>query len=125
VTISRNEHRVPADRGAVTPSEIIEALGARDLLDHLDVVCRTRKVTREEVCSRMRTKTIAAARHELWWRLRNDPDLELSYDEIGRLFDRNHTSVLHGVRAHKRRMAAAASPRMARARGPVFWRAVG
>lgn len=69
----------------------------------------------------MRTKTIAAARHELWWRLRTDPELELSYDEIGRLFDRNHTSVLHGVRAHQRRAAAAARP--ARARGSPVWRA--
>jgi chromosomal replication initiation ATPase DnaA len=121
--ISSNERRAPADRCAVTPSEIIEALDARGLIDHLDVVCRTKKVTREEVCSRVRTKTIAAARHELWWRLRTAPELELSYDEIGRLFDRNHTSVLHGVRAHQRREAAAS--RAGRAGASLAWRMAG
>lgn len=81
---------------------IIEALVARDLIGLVDHVCRARGVTREDVCGRGRTKGVALARHELWWHLRHHPDLKLSYEEIGRLFERHHSTVLDGVRAHDR-----------------------
>lgn len=81
---------------------VLDALRARDLLGLVDDVCRARRVTREEVCSRARTKAIALARHELWWRLRNHAELHFSYEELGRLFARHHSTVLHGIRAHER-----------------------
>lgn len=83
-------------------STIVDALGTRDLLGLLDLVCRSRRVTRDEVCGRRRTQAIASARHELWWHLRNQAGLGLSYHEIGRLFDRHHSTVLNGVRAFQR-----------------------
>ncbi len=76
-------------------STVLEALIARDLLELLDAVCRARGVTREELCGRTRTKNIALARRELWWRLRRHPGM--SYDEIGRLFERNRTTIMGGI----------------------------
>jgi chromosomal replication initiation ATPase DnaA len=66
---------------------VINALSERNLIAHLDDVCRAHHVTRIEVCSPARSRSIVAARHELWWRLRQ---LKLSYVEIARLFERNH-----------------------------------
>ena len=82
---------------------ILEALRERDLLELLDRVCQARGVTREEVCGRCRTKNVARARHELWWELRRHPGM--SYGEIARLFDRNHSTVMTGVRAVERARA--------------------
>ncbi len=79
---------------------IVNALVERDLVDLLDRVCAGRGVTRDEVCGRGRTRTVALARHELWWHLRAARDF--SYEEIGRLFERNHSTVLHGIRAYRR-----------------------
>lgn len=85
-------------------TNVIENLLLRDLLDLVDEVCRHRRVTRDDLCGRARTKAIAAARNEVWWRLRHHPDLALSLNEIGRLFGRHHASVIHGIRAHQRRL---------------------
>ena len=84
----------------IPPTTILEALTSRDLLELLDAVCRARGVTREELCGRGRTKNVALARQELWWHLRRHPGM--SYDEIGRLFDRNRTTIMGGVRAYLR-----------------------
>jgi chromosomal replication initiation ATPase DnaA len=84
---------------------VLESLDLRDLVDLLDEVCRRRAVTRDEVCGRARTRAVAHARHELWWRLRHHPEISFSFEEIGRLFQRNHATVIHGVRAHQRRPA--------------------
>ncbi len=94
-----------------SPTVILEALQVRDLVQYLDVICQRHHVTREEVCGRGRTRVVALARHELWWELRHHGTLAFSYEEIGRLFGRNHTTVLHGVRAFqkaRRRLASCA-----------------
>lgn len=62
-------------------------------------------MTRAEVCGRGRTRKVSAARQELWWRLRHDEAMTFSYVEIGRLFERNHTTVMLGVRAWEERWA--------------------
>jgi len=84
---------------------VFDSLSLRDLIELLDEVCRHRAVTRDEVCGRTRTKAVACARHELWWRLRHHPETSFSFEEIGRIFLRHHATVLHGVRAHQRRLA--------------------
>jgi len=81
-------------------SAILDALVERDLVELLDAVCVGRGVTRDEVCGRVRTKTVARARQELWWKLRSGR--AFSYEEIGRLFRRNHSTVLHGIRAYRK-----------------------
>ncbi len=84
---------------------VLAALTERDLVEVLDQVCRIHHVTRAEICGRSRSRTVSFARHDLWWRLRNHATLSFSYIELGRLFDRNHTTVLHGVRAWERAIA--------------------
>lgn len=49
---------------------------------------------------------IVAARQEAMWRVKMErPDMSLPM--IGRLFKRDHTTVLHGIRVHEKRMEAA------------------
>ena len=86
-------------------ASIVEALATRDLLNVVDDVGRARHVTRDEICGGVRTKAIVAARHEVWWRLRHHPELSFSYQEIARLFGRDHTTVLSAVRAYDRSAA--------------------
>jgi chromosomal replication initiation ATPase DnaA len=83
---------------------IIDALRVRDLLDFVDEVCRRRGVTREELCGRGRTQAVVRARQELWWQLRQHPERHYSLCEIGRLFGRDHSTVLHGIDAYRRRL---------------------
>jgi len=85
-----------------TPA-VIEALGARGLLDLVAGVCRTHGVTLDEVCGRARTRAASCARHEAWWQIRHHPELHYSLADIGRLFQRDHTTVRHGVEAHQAR----------------------
>lgn len=78
-------------------------LHARNLTALLHEVCEHRGVLPHEVCGHSRTLGVCRARHELWWRIRNDSARHYSYAEIARLFRRDHTTVLHGVQAHRRR----------------------
>jgi chromosomal replication initiation ATPase DnaA len=87
---------------------VIDALGARDLLDLVAGVCRAHGVTLDEVCGRQRTQAVSWARHEAWWRLRHHPGRHYSLAEIGRLFGRDHTTVRHGIELHDRRSALVA-----------------
>ena len=99
---------IPIQEGADADpvvTTVLEALNLRDLIELLDEVCRRRAVTPHEVCGLARSKAVASARHELWWRLRHHPEASFSFQEIGRIFRRHHTTVIHGVRAHCRRLA--------------------
>jgi chromosomal replication initiation ATPase DnaA len=94
-----------AGRKSVTPTQrVLDALSERDLVELLDEVCRRCAVTHAGVCGLARTRAISHARHELWWRLRHHPDIRFSLDEIGRLFQRHHATILHGIRAHEHRL---------------------
>jgi chromosomal replication initiation ATPase DnaA len=87
--------------------QVARALSQRDLLELVGNVCRTHGVTVDEVCGRTRTQAVSWARHETWWRLRHHPERHYSLAEIGRLFGRDHTTVLHGIQAHRLRGAHA------------------
>lgn len=81
------------------PHVIIDALITLGLKEMLDEVCAIHRVTPEQVCGRRRPKDIALARHELYWRLRNTP---MTFDSIGRIFDRKHSTIVRGVNAFRR-----------------------
>ena len=83
---------------------ILDALRVRDLLGLVEQVCRRRGVTVAELCGRQRTQAVCCARHEVWWMLRHDPERYFSLQDIGALFDRDHTTVLHGIDAHRARI---------------------
>jgi hypothetical protein len=65
-------------------------------------VCRACGVTKSEILSPDRFAYIVAARHMLFYRLRIE--LDLPYPLIGRLTNRDHTTVLHGVRSYAKRL---------------------
>jgi hypothetical protein len=48
----------------VTPSDVIEALRVRDLLELTVRIARERGVTIHELCGRQRSRSVAAARQE-------------------------------------------------------------
>lgn len=71
--------------------------------DIRDEVCMRRGVSLSEIMSRNRVHRIAHARQEVMWLAR---EAGKSTVEIGRFFGFDHTTVLHGCRAHERRMSA-------------------
>lgn len=48
-----------------------------------------------------RTATASRARHECWYLLRRDTNW--SYPQIAKFFNRDHTTIIEGVRQHKKR----------------------
>lgn len=90
---------------APTSVHVLGNLTARGLLELLDEVCSRRGVTRDELCSRRRSRALSQARHELWCLILEHPDRHYSHNELGRLFERDHTTILSGVRTHRRRLA--------------------
>ena len=99
---------------------VIAALTIRGLLSLADTICARRGVTRDELCGPNRTAGVAAARHELWWMIRNHPERHYSFSEIGRIVHRNHASVRHGIAAHARRAAHPQNPLRTSDRIPHF-----
>ena len=91
------------------PDAIVAALFIRGLLDLADVVCAARGVTRDEICGHTRTRAVAAARQELWWLIRNHPERRYSFSEIAHIVGRDHTTVAHGIAAHRRRQVQAST----------------
>ena len=88
-----------------TSRRVIDNLRVRGLLDLVDNVCLRRGITRDELCGRCRTRALTRARHELWYLILEHPERYYSQSEIGRLFERDHTTVASGIRAHQQREA--------------------
>jgi chromosomal replication initiation ATPase DnaA len=72
----------------------------------LERIASEHGVTALEVLGRGRTKSVARARAHFAHVLR--ASTELSYPEIGRLLGRDHTTAMHGDRAHEIRLTAQA-----------------
>lgn len=70
----------------------------------IDDVCIKYDVRRTDVLSRRRTRNLVVPRQEAMWRCATETIHSLP--EIGRLFDRDHTTVLHGIRRHEKRLSA-------------------
>lgn len=64
-------------------------------------------LTTNQILSRDTSRRFVWPRQEAMWCLHMTGRYAVA--EIGRFFDRDHTTVLHGVRAHAKRMAEAAS----------------
>lgn len=84
------------------PETIARELSARTLLPLVLSVCERRGVLLDEFCGRGRSQAVAAARQEVWYLLRHDPARSFSFSELGRIFDRDHTTIRAGVLAHAR-----------------------
>jgi chromosomal replication initiation ATPase DnaA len=90
----------------IIPSRVIVELSARDLLVVVRDVCRQHGATLEEICGTLRSPNIVLARHEAWWRVRHHPGRHYSNADVSRIFGKAHSTVVEGVRAHARRLAA-------------------
>jgi chromosomal replication initiation ATPase DnaA len=82
---------------------VVQDLQARNLLELVQQVGARRGVCLSELCGGTRTRNVAAARHEVWWLIRNHPDRCYSLLEIARLFGNDHATVWAGLQAHQRR----------------------
>lgn len=90
-----------------TAARIIEGLRVRDLLELVEDVCKARGVILHDLCGRIRSRSVARARQEVWWRVRRHPERYYSVLEIARLFDRDHATVQAGIDAHEQRLPLA------------------
>jgi chromosomal replication initiation ATPase DnaA len=90
---------------------VLGELASHSLLELVHAVSRRRGVALAELCGRSRTKNVAAARQELFWRIRHHPERCYSLAEIGRLFGRDHSSVHAALATYRRRLRAADSKR--------------
>lgn len=79
---------------------VVSALNKRGLADELDPICRSYATTLEDVCGPSRTQNVVRARHAIWCHLRHREGSVFSYPELGNLFERDHTTVMAGVRTH-------------------------
>ena len=68
----------------------------------MDQVCQKYGVTRENLIIRCRRKPFTTARFEAMAKIREQTNLSLT--EIGRLFDRDHTTVMVAIKRHYQTM---------------------
>ncbi len=66
------------------------------LLEHVNGILREEHALIEDVFGMTRLPRICRARRRIWWWLWDE--LGWTYPEIGRLFGRDHTAVLQGIR---------------------------
>jgi len=64
-------------------------------------VARKHGLTFVQLAGQQRFRKIVAARHECFWRLHNETTMSLP--AIGRRLNRDHTTVLHGIKQHEKR----------------------
>ena len=81
----------------------------RDLVRQLAREIATKHgLTPEVIFSRVKDDFTVMARQELAWRLsrivRADGRRRFSMPQIGRYLDRDHTTIIHAIRAHEKRM---------------------
>lgn len=84
----------------MTSEDLQTWLGERNLDEGANEVLGEYHVTMDEIVGRDRTPRVSYARQHLW------AFLELSgfsQSEVSRLFERNHTTVMAGIKAHYKR----------------------
>jgi chromosomal replication initiation ATPase DnaA len=86
---------------------ILRDLRARHLLEPATRIAERHHVALAEVLGRRRHHPIACARHELW---AYAYEIIPSYPLLGEIFDRDHSTILCGVRVHRERIAPSAAP---------------
>lgn len=95
----------------MTPPAIIRPARPASAADILAAVSERTGISVADIKGRSRLGPIVKARQEAMWALRETPKPftcantinRRSWPEIGRLFGRDHTTVIHGYRAHEKR----------------------
>lgn len=73
----------------------------RRALDVVEAVASNAGITREQLLGRNRGREFVRPRQDLMRILRHD--YGMPYPQIGRLLDRDHTTIIHGVKASEAR----------------------
>jgi hypothetical protein len=68
--------------------------------DIVNEEARAGDVTLQEILSRRRQASLVAVRRRICWRIKNET--MMSYPQIGRVLNRDHTSILHHVHKYQR-----------------------
>jgi len=68
-------------------------------LSDIGLVALKHGLTRHDILGRVKTTHICRARHEAFYTFRRRG---WSYAEIGRLFGRDHSTIIHGVEKHQK-----------------------
>lgn len=74
---------------------------SRAVASYVDYVCRRYGVTQVDIYGRSHSRKYAHPRQEVMWLARQ---AGLSFPQIGKALGRDHTSILHGIRAHEARL---------------------
>ena len=91
-------------KGVIGPRCVGRRLSVATFERVLNEVAESTEILACAIVSDSRARHIAQPRQELMWRLHR---LGYSTPEIGRLLKRDHSTVVHGIHAHKARMIAA------------------
>ena len=83
--------------------DLIDRMKRRGLDGVLREISHDHFVPPHEVVGRTRRQTPTRARHAMWLRLRDD--YNFSFNEIAALFDRDHTTIMSGIRTARKRNA--------------------
>lgn len=105
--VAKARSRRPRDVISVDPSSLMDVplTSAQRIIRQ---VCEKHGFTRGELFSARRNRPLVAARHEAMYRL--SKETSMSFPAIGRrMGGKDHSSVIHGVRQHERRLQEAAA----------------
>lgn len=91
-------------------AELRDALDERDLLDLCADLARQHGATVDEVLSPSRSPRVSHARQAIWYALRHHSERRYSYPDLGRLFGRDHSTIIYGVRAYERWLLSRSAP---------------
>jgi hypothetical protein len=87
------------------PPELLKPREKRITLEHIiKEVSIKHSVTRNAILSPRRQRSLVLARQEVMWRAREET--ALSFPQIGKALDRDHTTCLWGARQHQARIEA-------------------
>ncbi len=100
----RANSRVPAIEAALSEADEPPSDKSMTMRAIADEVCREHGVTLLDLRSSRRRPQYVLARREAYWRCREETTC--SFTQIGRFFNKDHTTVLHGWRKYQARLDA-------------------
>ncbi len=89
-------HWQARDTNKTSAANFVRRLKEMGIYDEVVRLIRPRGIHVEELISQNRHKQVSAARHEIMYWIRTN--LKWSYPEIGKLFERHHTTVISACR---------------------------
>lgn len=95
----------PGEKLNILSMEEVPITPSRSTDDIIDEVCEKYVVARKDMLSAIRSQFVIPARFEAIYRIREEKCL--SWAQIGRIFNRDHTSCLAAWRRHKAKLEGA------------------